>query len=49
MAWAAEWAKEGVKVDWEHLLAAKGFQVLPRKGGVVERTIAWIDQKGRMS
>ena len=24
MAWAAEWAKEGVAVDWEHLLAPKG-------------------------
>ena len=30
MAWAREWAKEGVKVDWENLLPAPGFQVLPR-------------------
>jgi transposase len=43
MAWAREWAKEGVKVDWEHLLAPKGFQVLPRRW-VVERTFAWIEQ-----
>src|SRR3954453_11135275 len=27
--WAREWAKEGVKVDWEKLLPPKGFQVLP--------------------
>jgi putative transposase len=48
MAWAREWAKEGVKVDWEHLLPPKGFQVLPRRW-VVERTIAWIEQNRRMS
>jgi transposase len=48
MAWAREWAKEGVKVDWEHLLPPKGFQVLPPRW-VVERTIAWIDQNRRMS
>jgi putative transposase len=48
MRWAREWAKEGVKVDWEHLLPPKGFQVLPRRW-VVERTIAWIDQQRRMS
>jgi hypothetical protein len=33
MSWAREWAKEGVKVDWEHLLPPKGFQVLPRRDG----------------
>jgi len=48
MAWAREWAKEGVKVDWEHLLPPKGFVVLPRRW-VVERTIAWIEQQRRMS
>ena len=48
MAWAAEWAKEGVKVDWEHLLPPKGFKVLPRRW-VVERTIAWIEKNRRMS
>src|SRR3712207_5562809 len=48
MAWAREWAKEGVKVDWEHLLPSKGFQVLPRRW-VVERTFSWIDQYRRMS
>src|SRR3712207_8760977 len=31
MAWTQEWAKEGVKVDWEKLLPPKGFQVLDRK------------------
>jgi putative transposase len=48
MRWAREWAKEGVAVDWEHLLLPKGFQVLPRRW-IVERTIAWIDQYRRMS
>jgi transposase len=46
--WAREWVKEGVKVDWEHLLPPKGFQVLPRRW-VVERTFSWIDQNRRMS
>jgi putative transposase len=48
MAWAREWAKEGVKADWEHLLPPSGFQVLPRRW-VVERTFSWIDQNRRMS
>ena len=48
MAWAAEWAKEGVAVDWQELLAPKGFVVLPRRW-VVERTLSWIDQNRRMS
>ncbi len=29
--WAREWAKEGVAVDWQHLLPPKGFQVLARR------------------
>ena len=48
MAWAKEWAKEGVAVDWQKLLPPKGFVVLPRRW-VVERTIAWIEQNRRMS
>jgi putative transposase len=49
MAWAQEeWAKEGVKVDWEKLLPPPGFQVLPRRW-VVERTFSWIDQNRKMS
>src|SRR5918997_4884058 len=48
MAWAREWAKEGVTVDWQKLLPPQGFVVLPRRW-VVERTIAWIDQNRRMS
>ena len=35
-AWAREWAKEGVAVDWQKLMPPKGFQVLPRRW-VVER------------
>jgi len=48
MAWAAEWAKEGVRVDWQKLLPPKGYLVLPRRW-VVERTLSWIDQQRRMS
>src|SRR5919112_25245 len=48
MAWAKEWFKEGVAVDWQKLLPPKGFLVLPRRW-VVERTLAWIDQQRRMS
>ncbi len=48
MAWAREWAKEGVAVDWQKLLPPQGFVVLPRRW-VVERTFSWIDQNRRMS
>jgi transposase len=48
MAWAREWAKEGMKVDWQKLMPPKGFVVLPRRW-VVERTFSWIDQNRRMS
>jgi putative transposase len=47
-AWAREWAKEGVALDWQKHMPPKGFQVLPRRW-VVERTIAWIEQNRRMS
>jgi putative transposase len=47
-AWAREWAKEGVAVDWEKLMPPKGFQVLPRRW-VVERTFSWIDHNRRIS
>lgn len=29
MAWAKQWAKEGVAVDWQKLLPPRGFIVLP--------------------
>jgi putative transposase len=48
LAWAAEWAKEGVAVDWQRLLPPKGFLVLPRRW-VVQRTISWIEKNRRMS
>jgi putative transposase len=48
MAWAEQWLKAGVNVDWEKLLPPKGFQVLPRRW-VVERTFSWMDQNRRMS
>jgi transposase len=48
IAWAEEWAKEGVKVDWEKFMPPQCFHVLPRRW-VVERTFSWIDQNRRMS
>ena len=48
MAWAREWATEGVRVDWQKLMPPQGFVVLPRRW-VVERTFSWIDQNRRMS
>jgi putative transposase len=48
MAWAKQWANEGVRVDWEKLLQPQGFVVLPRRW-VVERTFAWISHNRRMS
>jgi putative transposase len=48
MAWAAELAKEGMKVELQKLIAPRGFQILPRRW-VVERTIAWISHNRRMS
>jgi putative transposase len=46
--WAAEWAKEGEKVDWHKLVPPRELQVLPRRW-VVERTFSWIDHNRRMS
>jgi putative transposase len=48
MAWAKEWAKEGVKIDWQKLMPPQGFVVLPRRW-VVERTFSWLSQNRRMS
>ena len=47
-SWAEQWREEGVEVDWEKLLAPKGFHVLPRRW-VVERTFSWIEHNRRMS
>jgi putative transposase len=46
--WAAEWAKEGKKVDWERLMPPRGYVALPRRW-VVERTFSWLGQNRRMS
>jgi putative transposase len=48
MAWAEQWRKEGVMVDWEKLLPPRGFVVLPRRW-VVERSFAWIGHNRKMS
>jgi putative transposase len=47
-AWAREWAKESLALDWEKFMPPKGFLVVPRRW-VVERTLSWIDQNRRMS
>jgi hypothetical protein len=46
MAWAKEWSKEGVAVDWRKLLPPRRFVVLPRRwmvGGAYDRgsTLFW--------
>jgi putative transposase len=46
--WAREWAKEGIKVNWQSLMPPRGFKVLTRRW-VVERTFAWICHNRRMS
>jgi transposase len=46
--WAREWAKEGIKVDWQSLMPPRGFKVLLRRW-VVERTFSWLGQNRRMS
>jgi transposase len=43
-----EWAREGVKVDWQKLMPPQGFVVLPRRW-VVVRTFSWLSQNRRMS
>ena len=48
MAWAKQWAREGVMVDWQELLPPRAFQILPRRW-VVERTFAWLSHNRRMS
>jgi putative transposase len=47
MAWAGQWAKEGVSVDWARPLPPRGFITLPRRW-VVERTFAWLSHHRRM-
>jgi putative transposase len=45
LAWAREWEREGVAVDWQRLLPPKGFFVLPRRW-VVERTTLGSSRTG---
>ena len=45
--WAEEWAKEGKAIDWEKLMAPRGFRVLPRRW-IVERIFSWLSQNRRM-
>jgi transposase len=46
--WAREWAKEGMKIDWQRLMPPRGYLALPRRW-VVERTFSWLVQNRRMS
>jgi putative transposase len=46
--WAAEWTKEGKKVDWQKLMPPRSFVLLSRRW-VVERTFSWLSQNRRMS
>ena len=46
--WAREWAKEGKKIDWQKLMAPRGYVALPRRW-VVERTFSWLGQNRRLS
>ena len=46
--WAAEWAKEGKKIDWQKLMPPRGYVALPRRW-VVERTFSWLGQNRRLS
>jgi putative transposase len=46
--WAAQWAKEGKKIDWQRLMPPRGYVALPRRW-VVERTFSWLSQNRRMS
>ncbi len=41
MAWAREWAKEGVALDWQKLMPPQGFVVLPRRWWWSVRSPGW--------
>ena len=43
IAWAREWTKEGVRVDWEKLLPAKAFRCC--QGGVDSGTDIFLDRQ----
>jgi putative transposase len=47
--WVREWAKEGVAIDLEKLLSAKGSGAFLPRRWVVERTFSWLGQNRRMS
>jgi putative transposase len=48
-AWAREWAKEGVAIDLQKLLAPKESRSFLAKRWIVERTFSWVGQNRRMS
>jgi transposase len=48
-AWASEWAKEGVTIDWQKLLSPKDSGAFLPRRWVVERTFSWLGQNRRLS
>jgi len=49
-AWAREWTREGVTIDWHKLLPPKEPKsFFLAKRWIVERTFSWIGQNRRMS
>ena len=49
MTWVREWAKEGIAIEREKLLSAKGPRALLPKRWVVERPFSWLGQNRRLS
>ena len=49
MTWVREWAKEGIAIEREKLLSAKGPRAFLPKRWVVERTFSWLGQNRRLS
>ena len=49
MTWVREWVKEGIAIEREKLLSAKGPRAFLPKRWVVERTFAWLGQNRRLS
>ena len=49
MAWAKQWAKEGVRVDWHKLLPPKGFKGFAAALGCRENICVDLSHNRRMS
>jgi putative transposase len=49
MTWVREWAKEGIAIEREKLLSAKGPRAFLPKRWVVEHPFSWLGQNRRLS